>query len=238
MNVKQEFINSIMGVLRLDKNVFTAGAIEHIIERLDIKDYSMFIAYLGERTGEYERPLETLANAVNEYYEIKLEPYKAKAQEMSKKITKAFKNMSDFFRENAILSEEQIQKIEETAKKDYGKQGKERVDENIRDQSRAKLFNVGRENNIKFIRDIELNNDLINRPKLGDESLFRKEMQTVIFAIGKEKATDSTLIERAVQEYYLKPIKKPSIKEKILIAEQKITGFEIEYKKPIEHFFA
>ena len=74
MNAKQEFIKAIMQVLRLEANIYTMGAIEEIIERLEISDYTLFIAYLGERKADYEKPIESIAKGVDEFYEIKMEP--------------------------------------------------------------------------------------------------------------------------------------------------------------------
>jgi len=74
MNPKQEFIKAIMQVLRLEANIYTMGAIEEIIDRLETPDYTLFIAYLGERESNYEKPIESIAKGVNEYYELKLAP--------------------------------------------------------------------------------------------------------------------------------------------------------------------
>jgi|GEM_PF-4969258 len=87
MNPKQEFVKAIMQVLRLEANLYTMGAIESIIERLEVKDYTMFIAFLGERTSDYEKPIQSIAKGVEEFYTIKIEPmeraYDAKAREVS-----------------------------------------------------------------------------------------------------------------------------------------------------------
>lgn len=87
MTPKQEFIKAIMQVLRLEMNIYTMGAIEEIIERLDQKDYVMFIAYLGERQSGYEKPIESIAKGVEEFYDMKMDPlfkaYDTKAREVS-----------------------------------------------------------------------------------------------------------------------------------------------------------
>ena len=87
MNPKQEFVKAIMQVLRLESNLYTMGAIESIIERLEVKDYTMFIAFLGERTSDYEKPIQSIAKGVEEFYSIKIEPmeraYDTKAREVS-----------------------------------------------------------------------------------------------------------------------------------------------------------
>lgn len=87
MNPKQEFVKAIMQVLRLEANLYTMGAIESIIERLEVKDYTMFIAFLGERASDYEKPIQSIAKGVEEFYAIKIEPieraYDTKAREVS-----------------------------------------------------------------------------------------------------------------------------------------------------------
>ncbi len=74
MNPKKEFVKEIMSVLRLDQNIYTVGAIEEIIERIDTKDYTIFIAYLGERDSDFERPIQTIAKATEDFYEKKNKP--------------------------------------------------------------------------------------------------------------------------------------------------------------------
>ena len=87
MNPKQEFVKAIMQVLRLEANLYTMGAIESIIERLEVKDYTMFIAFLGERASDYEKPIQSIAKGVEEFYTIKIEPmeraYDTKARGVS-----------------------------------------------------------------------------------------------------------------------------------------------------------
>lgn len=87
MNPKQEFVKAIMQVLRLEANLYTMGAIESIIERLEVKDYTMFIAFLGERASDYEKPIQSIAKGVEEFYTMKIEPmeraYDMKAREVS-----------------------------------------------------------------------------------------------------------------------------------------------------------
>ncbi len=63
------------------------GAIESIIERLEVKDYAMFIAFLGERASDYEKPIQSIAKGVEEFYAMKIEPmerfYDTKARNVS-----------------------------------------------------------------------------------------------------------------------------------------------------------
>jgi len=74
MNPKKEFIKAIMSVLKLENNIYTIAAIEEIIDRIDIDDYILFIAYLGERKSDYERPIESISKAANEFYHQKTFP--------------------------------------------------------------------------------------------------------------------------------------------------------------------
>lgn len=74
MNPQKEFVNAIMSVLRLEQNVYVTASIEEIIDRIDIEDYTIFIAYLGERNGDFERPIQTIAKAVDEFYEKNNKP--------------------------------------------------------------------------------------------------------------------------------------------------------------------
>ena len=69
MNPKKEFINAIMSVLRLEQNIYVTASIEEIIDRIDTKDYTIFMAFLGERDGDYEKPIQTIAKATDEFYE-------------------------------------------------------------------------------------------------------------------------------------------------------------------------
>lgn len=86
MNPKSEFIKAIMSVLRLEANIYTTASIETIIERLEIEDYQLFIAYLGERKSDYEKPIENIAKGVDEFYEKKIQPLKLSASDKSKEV--------------------------------------------------------------------------------------------------------------------------------------------------------
>ena len=87
MNPKQEFIKAIMQVLRLEANIYTMGAIEEIIDRLEVQDYTLFIAYLGERESDYEKPIESIAKGVNEFYDLKTSPMIRAYREKANRIT-------------------------------------------------------------------------------------------------------------------------------------------------------
>jgi len=74
MNPRKEFVSAIMSVLRLEQNVYVTASIEEIIDRIEISDYTMFIAYLGERNSDFERPIQTIAKATEDFYEKKNKP--------------------------------------------------------------------------------------------------------------------------------------------------------------------
>jgi len=74
MNPRKEFVNAIMSVLRLEQNIYVTASIEEIIDRIDIQDYTIFIAYLGERSSDFERPIQTIAKATEDFYEKKHRP--------------------------------------------------------------------------------------------------------------------------------------------------------------------
>ena len=96
MNPKQEFIKAIMQVLRLEANIYTMGAIEEIIDRLEVQDYTLFIAYLGERESDYEKPIESIAKGVNEFYELKISPIVRASKEKANMIISC---MCSFFKD-------------------------------------------------------------------------------------------------------------------------------------------
>lgn len=107
MNAKQEFIKAIMQVLRLEANIYTMGAIEEIIDRLEVSDYTLFIAYLGERDSNYEKPIESIAKGVNEFYELKTSPIIRASKE---KANMLISFMYSFFR-NKPENQDDINKI-------------------------------------------------------------------------------------------------------------------------------
>lgn len=71
MNIKKEFVNAIISLFRLDKNIFIIGAIEKIIEDVEPSDYVMLLAFLGDRNNEYERPIESINKGIKEFYDTK-----------------------------------------------------------------------------------------------------------------------------------------------------------------------
>lgn len=110
MNPRSEFVKAIIQVLRLEANIYTMGAVEEIIERIKQDDYAMFIAYLGEREGNYEKPIQTIAKGVDEFYEMKVAPIKAinvdKAKKLFSQLSGIVSYDSEIIKQN-MLKEEQ-----------------------------------------------------------------------------------------------------------------------------------
>jgi len=106
MNPRKEFVNAIMSVLKLDQNVYVTASIEEIIDRIDMRDYTIFIAYLGERSGDFERPIQTIAKAVDEFYEKKNKPTRLMLRLKQNAIVSLVKNLdialSQEFRQKQI----------------------------------------------------------------------------------------------------------------------------------------
>lgn len=95
MNPKKEFVKAIMSVLRLEDNIYTIAAIEEIIDRIDTKDYTMFIAYLGERNSDFEKPIQTIAKATEYFYEKINKPKRLAILEIIQNIEDVF-NYSEY----------------------------------------------------------------------------------------------------------------------------------------------
>ena len=95
--MKDQFIKAIMSALRLENNIFIQGAIELLINRLSAEDYQAFIAYLGERKANYEKPIESIAKGVDEFCSIKEIPKVNYAEEMSLKIREIFIDVRRLF---------------------------------------------------------------------------------------------------------------------------------------------
>ena len=84
MTKKDLFIKAITTSLRLDDNIFIIGAIEKLIDRLETSDYQTFIAYLGERKADYEKPIESIAKGVDEFYMLKTKKIRVELLEKAK----------------------------------------------------------------------------------------------------------------------------------------------------------
>lgn len=84
MTKQEMFIQAIMKSLRLEDNIYIMGAIEKLIERLETTDYQTFIAYLGERNSSWEKPIESIAKGVEEFYMLKTKNIRAELLEKAK----------------------------------------------------------------------------------------------------------------------------------------------------------
>jgi len=229
MNPKAEFLKAIMSVLRLESNIYTTGAIETLIERLEVSDYQMFIAYLGERKSDYEKPIENIAKGIEEFYQIKLEPHRKKAKKMYTEICSIFSAVNTLC---SNIAEKNLDKslIEKEVQKSYGKQSKQ-IQENKRYEfttmQKIKDSNVLYEDFLNKKRD----NKFFKEFKYQDNGLvFTNEVLDVIYAIGLKNADDTSgypcnKAEILIMEYYLKDKIKPSLTEQI---ELKETGKKID----------
>lgn len=100
--MKSEFIKAIISVLRLENNVFITGAIEEITDRLDVSDYKMFIAYLGERNANYEKPIESITKGVDEFYKIKTKKIRQELSDRARILSVRIGSVYDFLKVKAV----------------------------------------------------------------------------------------------------------------------------------------
>ena len=229
MNPKSEFVKAIMSVLRLEPNIYTTGAIETIIERLETSDYQLFIAYLGERNSEFEKPIENIAKGVDEFYKIKLKPYE---EEASKIATKLYIGLSEAQKLVSAQSE-QYTETEEAMKIVEGKMEEFTV---ISDIARTnKIYDFFAE--LKTEKQHEIWEKIESRESQFFKSLLNAETkerfisekeEDILFAIGGfDKLRDTRrnyapkYILEEIEKYLLKDIYKPSIIEKIYMTEKK-----------------
>ena len=104
-NSKQVFAGAILEALRLSSNEYTANAVELLIERLDAKEYSRFMAYLGERDSSYEKPIESIAKGVKEFMDLKELPVVEHAKKMAIDIQALFKKMKMYYSDSKMWNE-------------------------------------------------------------------------------------------------------------------------------------
>lgn len=220
MNPKKEFVKAIMALLRLENNVYIVAGIEEVIDKLDQDDYITFIAYLGERDSEYERPIESVTKAVDEYYNIKLEPYKEEANIIFDKLRGAYYKVDAMVTSNIdkYITKEEIEKLKEQAKIDYGEQGEQAVETTF---NRDKYY-------LKKERESEKMSEITAKDPRDDffkgikstkdgSSIYTDEMLKVAEYCG-------TIFpeKNKVYEYYLKGKIRFSIVEKIKMKETDI----------------
>lgn len=233
----QEFVKAIMSVLRLESNIYTIGAIEKIVDRLQSSDYPLFIAYLGERKSDYEKPIESIAKGVDEYYELKLKPYKLKSEETARRLAKAIMDIKNHTFKNCMdLVDKKT--IEEDVRKQYTL-----ADESIRE------FHI--ENNIKNeaekIYVDRIKNNLINSDKLKksleayvvrdtQERILSDKDINILFDIGIDKFQNEYCIPYdIIFEFVYTRNLKPNITDKILITEAKKAFNEDVIDSKVKH---
>lgn len=95
---KEKFIQAVLMATRLDdKNEYIIGAVEILISRLEAKEYSRFLAYIGERNSDYEKPMENIAKGVQEFIDLKEIPTIDYAKKMAIEIRQLFLNMKSYY---------------------------------------------------------------------------------------------------------------------------------------------
>lgn len=105
MNIKKEFVNAIISLFRLEKNVFIIGALEKIIEDVESRDYVMLLAFLGDRDSEYERPIESITKGVEEFYEIKNKPLLENSKDRAIQICSLLKHIKAKNKDKLIIGD-------------------------------------------------------------------------------------------------------------------------------------
>ena len=125
MNPKKEFVKAIMSVLRLEQNIYTIAAIEEIIDRIDMEDYTMFIAYIGERDSSFEKPIQSIAKSVDEFYEKKNEPTRIALEERKTAIYNLFNGAISQLKEEAnidsvLIEINKIKRVKKGVEVEYG----------------------------------------------------------------------------------------------------------------------
>lgn len=224
INPKQEFVKAIMSVLRLEPNIYTTGAIETLIERLRVNDYQMFIAYLGERKADYEKPIENIAKGVDEFYHKKLEPHEAEARKIENEILNGlaeFKNYMKSQSDKKIDNQHIIDLVEEN----YGKQ-----DESTKEyQIQYRTNRLSWERVEKRIIDLstpekkeELNTFLKMMQRIKDkERVFNDKHIQIINEIGFAKimTSDDYYSNNIIFDHIFTKNVKPNIQQQIVIKE-------------------
>ncbi len=242
MNPRAEFVKAIMSVLRLESNIYTTGAIETIIDRLEIKDYQLFIAYLGERKADYEKPIESIAKGVEEFYQRKLNPHRDEAKKVHSEISQHLYSVRNHC-ESQAEHEVNMQKVEEEVQKDYGNQS-EQIQENNR--YLIKNMHINEISNDKYNKFLEYNVDNIFFKRFliakTQKPVFTDYILNVIQEVGGLRVVNDGTIstingssfmsvsENAILEYFLKGKIKPTIAEQIEIKELEESPLEISHE--------
>lgn len=222
VNPTQEFVKSIMSVLRLEQNIYTTGAIEKLIERLKVSDYQLFIAYLGERNSDYEKPIENIAKGVEEFYTKKLEPHRDEAKKKQSKIRDSLYNLSkciskkleDSFDDSNIVTDVN-DKYKEQGEDTINYQVKTRTQEAIHDK-RDKYFK-------DFCEKAESNNDILKSLIVSTTKsrVFDDEEIDIIIGVGLYSLlrNDDFWFNDLIFDYIFTKNIKPSVTNQITIKE-------------------
>ncbi len=228
MNPRAEFVKAIMSVLRLESNIYTTGAIETIIERLEVTDYQLFIAYLGERKSDYEKPIENVAKGVEEFFEIKLKPYKEESEEIANKLYRALHTLNDVIRSQ---SEHESNSTEHKAEIEKEMSNFAELNENAIVNKRHALksqqiekISINLEKKVESRKSEFFNNYKTAKTK---ERVISKKEEDILFSIGgfnglRQTKTNNPpkYIILKIQDILLRYIYKPSIAEKIYLSEK------------------
>lgn len=222
MNPKQEFIKSIMSVLRLEQNIYTMGAIETIIERLKVSDYALFVAYLGERKSDYEKPIESIAKGVDEFYSMKLEPYRSKIKETQTFVIDAFKYIESTTINNLVKDDGVIEKATKYVNDNYTMQDEDSKKTILKDKIREFARIEADEKIDKFYSTAERDHKAFSLKKTNNDVVFTNEVLDAIFDIGliNFHPDNNKRYELLFEKLFNEKIK-PSISEQITITEVK-----------------
>lgn len=148
MNPKNEFVKSLINNLKLDSELYTLGAVEKVIDRLEQDDYINFLILLGSRKSDYEIPMAKLINGVDEFIAIK---YRKEIAE-TKKLVSAYQVLSYYFPSYS------------TAKEVY---------DYVQEHHSSKIENISLEE-AERISDVVIKNDLYNTLDLEEYLLEKK----------------------------------------------------------------
>ena len=219
-----------MSVLRLEANIYTTGAIETIIERLEVEDYQLFIAYLGGRKSDYEKPIENIAKGVDEYYNIKLKPHKEKAQNKINELSSMYSALENMIKEqssNEVESDELIKaEIKNILKRDRGLQS-EQIQENYKHNITNSFKQKKYDEKLDKLCEYDINNSFFKELISSDsgELYFSRDNLEIIFYAGGFSALRirgrNNDFDNGVYSFYLKGKLKPNIEDMIMINENK-----------------
>ena len=205
MNPKKEFVNALMSVLRLDQNIYTVGAIEEVIDRVDIKDYTMFVAYIGERESNFEKPIQSIAKAVDEFHRKKIIP-------TSLALFKEYQNLSGGATKVILgLTKEKMTEDEDIKMRERYKAKKDRGDDSTITMPHKDVY----------MKWVEEQRDIIHNSKDKDLSDYKqvfikyKAEELFEFATKRNLSVFNIFTKRISQDSFFDSLYKPSIIQKI-----------------------